>query len=81
MQMEVLAVEGTGKIELTGSLGDVMKESAHAAMSYIRANAEKKDLCSAMSKSMKLIKEKRSVYGAFFYYSGLKLSLRVTVLL
>ena len=32
-------MEGTGKIELTGNLGDVMKESAHAALSYIRANA------------------------------------------
>lgn len=41
MQMEVSALEGTGKIELTGSLGDVMKESAKAAVSYVRANAEK----------------------------------------
>lgn len=39
MQMEVLAVEGTGKIELTGSLGDVMKESASAAVTWVRANA------------------------------------------
>ena len=41
MQMEVSVMEGTGKIELTGSLGDVMKESAKAAVSYVRANAEK----------------------------------------
>jgi ATP-dependent Lon protease len=34
-------MEGTGKLELTGNLGDVMKESAHAALSYIRANAQK----------------------------------------
>jgi len=34
-------MEGTGKLELTGNLGDVMKESAHAALSYIRANAKK----------------------------------------
>ena len=34
-------MEGSGKLELTGNLGDVMKESAHAALSYIRANAEK----------------------------------------
>lgn len=40
MQMEVLAVEGTGKIELTGSLGDVMKESASAAVTWVRANAD-----------------------------------------
>ncbi len=41
MQMEVSVMEGTGKIELTGSLGDVMKESAKAAVSYVRANADK----------------------------------------
>jgi ATP-dependent Lon protease len=33
-------MDGSGKLELTGNLGDVMKESAHAALSYIRANAE-----------------------------------------
>ena len=38
-------MEGSGKLELTGNLGDVMKESAHAALSYIRVNAEK--LCVA----------------------------------
>jgi ATP-dependent Lon protease len=32
---------GTGKLQLTGQLGDVMKESAHAALSYVRTNAEK----------------------------------------
>jgi len=41
MQLEVSVMEGTGKIELTGSLGDVMKESAKAAVSFVRANAEK----------------------------------------
>ena len=41
MPIEVNVMEGNGKIELTGSLGDVMKESAHAAVSFIRANAEK----------------------------------------
>ena len=41
MQLEVAAMKGTGKIELTGSLGDVMKESAKAAVSFVRANAEK----------------------------------------
>ena len=41
MQLEVASMQGTGKIELTGSLGDIMKESARAAVSYVRANAEK----------------------------------------
>lgn len=41
MQLEVASMSGTGKIELTGSLGDVMKESARAAVSFVRANAEK----------------------------------------
>ena len=39
MPVEVNAMEGVGKIELTGLLGDVMKESAHAAVSYIRSKA------------------------------------------
>lgn len=41
MQLEVAALSGTGKIELTGSLGDVMKESAAAAVTFVRANAAK----------------------------------------
>lgn len=41
LQVEVAVLEGTGKIELTGSLGDVMKESAMAAVSFIRSRAEK----------------------------------------
>ena len=41
LEVEVNVMEGSGKLELTGNLGDVMKESAHAALSYIRANAEK----------------------------------------
>ena len=34
-------MEGTGKIELTGSLGDVMKESARTAITCIRTRAAK----------------------------------------
>ncbi len=41
LDVEVNVMDGTGKLELTGNLGDVMKESAHAALSYIRANASK----------------------------------------
>lgn len=41
LQVEVISMEGTGKLEVTGSLGDVMKESAKAAVSYIRKNANK----------------------------------------
>lgn len=40
LKVEVLPVDGTGKIELTGTLGDVMKESAHIAVTYVRAHAE-----------------------------------------
>lgn len=39
LEVEVNVMEGSGKLQLTGNLGDVMKESAHAALSYIRANA------------------------------------------
>ena len=38
---EVSALNGTGKIELTGNLGDVMKESAKIAVSFIRSQADK----------------------------------------
>ena len=41
LEVEVNVMDGTGKLELTGNLGDVMKESAHAAISFIRANAKK----------------------------------------
>ena len=41
LDVEVNIMDGSGKLELTGNLGDVMKESAHTALSYIRANAGK----------------------------------------
>ena len=40
LKVEVLIVDGSGKIELTGTLGDVMKESAHIAVTYIRAHCK-----------------------------------------
>jgi ATP-dependent Lon protease len=41
LEVEVSVLHGTGKLELTGNLGDVMKESAQAAVSYIRSRAQK----------------------------------------
>ncbi|MCI7800246.1 endopeptidase La [Eubacterium sp.] len=41
LPIEVSALNGTGKIELTGNLGDVMKESAKIAVSFIRSQADK----------------------------------------
>lgn len=40
LSIEVNVMDGTGKVELTGKLGDVMKESAMAAISYIRSNSD-----------------------------------------
>ena len=40
LTIEVSAMHGKGEIQLTGKLGDVMKESARAAISYIRSNSE-----------------------------------------
>ncbi|MEW6357745.1 MAG: endopeptidase La [Planctomycetota bacterium] len=39
--IESIKIPGSEKLTLTGSLGDVMKESAQAALSYVRANAKK----------------------------------------
>ena len=40
LDVEVAVLPGSGKLELTGNLGEVMKESAHAALSYIRSRAD-----------------------------------------
>lgn len=40
LDVEVAVMEGSGHLELTGNLGDVMKESAKAALSYIRSRAD-----------------------------------------
>lgn len=44
LNIEVTLMKGKGKLTLTGQLGDVMKESAQAALSYARANAEELDI-------------------------------------
>lgn len=40
LPIEISALEGSGKIELTGNLGDVMKESAKTAVSYVRSKSK-----------------------------------------
>lgn len=44
LQIEIALMEGTGKLELTGSLGDVMKESAKIAVSCVRTHAKELDI-------------------------------------
>lgn len=44
LQVECTAMPGSGKLTLTGSLGDVMKESAQAALSWVRAHSAEYDL-------------------------------------
>ncbi len=42
--IEAIAVRGTGKLQLTGQLGEVMKESAQAALTYARAHAAEQNI-------------------------------------
>ncbi len=44
LYVEASAIKGKGQLTLTGHLGEVMKESAHAALSYIRSQATKLDI-------------------------------------
>lgn len=41
LELEAVSMTGSGKLELTGKLGDVMQESAKTAFSYVRANADR----------------------------------------
>ncbi len=50
LEVEVNVVDGTGKVELTGNLGTVMKESAQAALSYIRSRAKELNIPPAFYK-------------------------------
>jgi ATP-dependent Lon protease len=45
--VETSAMPGRGKLEITGQLGDVMRESARAALTYVRANAERLGVAAA----------------------------------
>lgn len=51
LKIEALTLPGTGRLELTGSLGDVMKESAKAAISYIRSISDRLSLDSDFYKT------------------------------
>jgi len=50
--IEVSVMPGTGKLELTGHLGDVMKESARAGLSYIRSRTEQFGIDKDFTKNM-----------------------------
>jgi ATP-dependent Lon protease len=50
IKIEAVLMPGTGKLMLTGQLGDVMKESAQAAMSYARVHAKEFDIDDAIFK-------------------------------
>ncbi|MEW6200825.1 MAG: endopeptidase La, partial [bacterium] len=52
LSVEVTLMHGKGNMQLTGQLGDVMKESAHAALSYTRSNAHKFKLNKDFYKSL-----------------------------
>ncbi len=51
LPIEVSVIDGTGKIELTGNLGDIMQESAKIAVSYVRSIADDLGIDSAFYKS------------------------------
>jgi ATP-dependent Lon protease len=54
LTVEACLVDGKGEMKLTGKLGDVMKESATAALTFIRANAEKYGINSEIFKTKDL---------------------------
>jgi ATP-dependent Lon protease len=54
LNVDVTLMEGRERLNLTGQLGDVMKESAHAALSYLRANARRLGLPSSFFKGKEI---------------------------
>ncbi len=54
LSVDVTVMKGIEKLTLTGQLGDVMKESAQAALSYLRSNAKKLGLDPAFSKGKEI---------------------------
>ena len=50
LEIEANAMPGTGKIELTGNMGNVMKESAKAGITYIRSNSDRFNLSESFYK-------------------------------
>ena len=50
LEIEANAMPGTGKIELTGNMGNVMKESAKAGITYIRSNSNRFNLSESFYK-------------------------------
>ncbi len=51
LSVEVNVMEGTGKVELTGSLGDVMRESAMTAISYVRSASKSLNISDSFYKT------------------------------
>ncbi len=54
LSVDVTIMKGQEKLTLTGQLGEVMKESAHAALSYLRSNAAKLGLDPAFNKGKEI---------------------------
>lgn len=52
LEVEVAAMPGSGKVEMTGRLGDVMQESVRAAMTFVRAHGHMLGIGSAVFKDM-----------------------------
>ena len=60
LKIEALKIEGKGVLQLTGSLGDVMKESARIALSVIKVQIDEKKLAIDVKKIPQTLKEKEN---------------------